>query len=282
MPTLTQEQVEGAARALPDHTLATSFLEPDARARIIALILFSHEISRARAVVSEAGLAAIRLHWWRDTLDQIYAGNVVRAQPIALALAGAVQEANLPRVLLDAMIDGYEQELEAAPFATWADVEVYLDTTYGNLNRLSLLASGVPAINTGAEIAARQAAIAWGFAHLVRVMPQWSQRRCLWLPTEACANLDRESVFAGHVSADLRAILSGVHARIRRARTASNASLQKAKLGSHFPALAHASLAMRLAKAATPKAGPTWKIAPEVTLLERQVRMTLSVARGKI
>ena len=179
MPTLSPQQVEDAARFMPDRTLATSFLEPDARARVIALILFAYEIARARSVVSEAGLAAIRLQWWRDTIEQIYSGQIVRAQPTAIALAGAIQEANLPQNLFMAMVDGHERELEPFPFAMWQDLESYLDATQGNFIRLSLLASGLPAITTPIDEAARQAGIASGLAHLLRVMPQWSQRRSM-------------------------------------------------------------------------------------------------------
>jgi phytoene/squalene synthetase len=282
MPTLTPDQIEDAARAMPDHTLATSFLEPDARARVMALILFAYEIARARAVVSEAGLAAIRLQWWRDTVDQIYSGKVVRAQPTAIALAGAIKEANLPRNLLDAMIDGHAQELETIPFATWADVETYLDATFGNLNRMSLLASGLPAITRGAEEVARQAGIAWGLAHLLRTTPLWASRRCLWLPTEVCGGLDFESIFAGNVSTALQQLMRAAQNRISGARKHANHALQSANLGSHFPVLAPATLAKRLATQAIPKAGPSWQIRSEVTLLERQIRITAAVALGRI
>lgn len=282
MPTLTPQQVEDAARAMPDHTLATSFLEPDARARVIVLVLFAHEVARARSVVSEAGLAAIRLQWWRDTLDQIYSGQTVRAQPIAIALAGAILEANLPRRLLDAMIDGYERELQATPFATWGDLEGYLDATFGNLNRLSLLASGVSSISTSVDEVARQAALAWGLSHLLRATPNWLERRCLWLPEAACTNLDREAMFAGQVSGELRKLLGGTQKRIVVACTKANHALKGAQFASHFPPIAHACLSGAYAKAALPAVGTNWSLSPSITLLSRQIRITLSIARGRI
>ena len=282
MPTLSPQQVEDAARFMPDRTLATSFLEPEARARVIAIILFAYEIGRARSVVSEAGLAAIRLQWWRDTIEQIYAGHVVRAQPTAIALAGAIQEANLPENLFIAMIDGHEREIETFPFVTWQDLNAYLDLTQGNLIRLSLLASGLPAITTHSDEAARQAGIATGLAHLLRVMPQWSQRRSMWLPMEACDKIDREAVFAGQVSQDLRTLLLSVIEKVSHARERANKSLRHGRIGLHFPALALACLAFRYAKLAIPKSGTSLHVAQDVTLLERQIRITMSIATGKI
>jgi phytoene/squalene synthetase len=282
MPTLTPDQVEEAARAMPDHTLATSFLEPSARARVIALILFAYEIARARAVASEPGLAAIRLQWWRDTLDQIYSGKIVRAQPIAIALRDTVQEANLPRNLLDAMIEGHERELEATPFTTWADVEAYLDATAGNLNRLSLLASGLPSLSRGGHDAARHTAVAWGLSYLLRATPYWASRRCLWLPTQYYEGLDLETVFAGGVSAPLRELLAQAKDRISTEHHLANEALKTAKLGPAFAVLASATLAWGYGKSAIPKVGPTWGAVPDITLLERQLRLTISIARGRI
>lgn len=282
MPNLIPQQVEDAARAMPDHTLATSFMEPDARARVIGLILFAYEIGRARNVVSEAGLAAIRLQWWRDTLEQIYEGKQVRAQPTAIALEQCVHEAKLPRILLEGMIEGYESELEATPFSTWSDVERYLDATFGNLNRLCLLASGLPTISSGANEAARQAGFAWGLSHLVRTMPQWLARRCNWLPGDISTDLDQEAMFSGHVSPSLHRVLSLVQVRIGVAQKRTNESLKGGTLRTHFPALAHACLSASYGKAAVPPIGVVWRVAPDKSLFFRQLRLTLSVARGKL
>jgi 15-cis-phytoene synthase len=282
MATLTPDLVEDAARTQPDRTLATSFISPDARARVIALVLFSHEIGRARAVVSEPGLAAIRLQWWRDTIEQIYAGGTIRAQPVAVALAATIQEAGLPRTYFDAMIDGHEQELDATPFATWADLDAYLDATQGNLNRLSLLASGIASITTPMDQAARQAGIAWGLSTLMGAMPQWCVRRCTWLPREVTDRLDLESLYSGQIEASLHAALVDVLKRTKIARKATNVALASAQIGASFPVLAHACLAQRYGQTSLPKANQQWSQPREVSLLERQVRITLSVARARI
>jgi phytoene/squalene synthetase len=282
MPTLTPQQVEDAARAMPDHTLATSFLEPEARARVIALILFTHEIARARKVVSEPGLAAIRLQWWRDTIDQVYTGQTVRAQPTATALAGAIREAGLPRTLIDDMIDAYACELEAAPFATWTDLQNYLDATAGNLARLCLLATGLPAITSSTDEAARQVGIAAGLAHLVATTPNWLEQRRSWLPQEASQTFDNEAMFAGQISAGLHGALNAAQTAITNARNRANQNLRHAKLGSSFAVLAPACLAQAIARSAMPRLGKSWQIGTGLTLFERQLRITASVARGRI
>jgi phytoene/squalene synthetase len=282
MPSLTPDLIEDAARIDPDRTLATSFLGTGERGRVLALILFAGEIARARAAVSEPGLAAIRLQWWRDVVEQIYCGARVHAQPIAVALAATVQDANLPRTLLDAMIDGHERELDATPFSTWGDVETYLDQTHGNLARLSLLACGVTAISTPINEAARAGANAWGLSRLIGATPQWCMRRSTWLPEVIHDELDLEEVYAGRVSASLVAALGDAVRRARTAQKAMNKALSHATLGEAFPVLAHVCLANTYCSASMPSPAHGWGRQREVSLLQRQARLTLSVARGRV
>jgi phytoene/squalene synthetase len=278
MPNLTPDQVEDAARVAPDLTLATSFLSADARARVIALLLFHHEIARARSAVSEAGLAAIRLQWWRETIDHIYAGQAVRKEPTSVSLAATIAESNLPRHIFDAMIDAYESALEATPFTQWRDLEHYLDMTYGNLARLCLLAAGTTTLTSGLDEVARQSGIAWGLAQLVRALPQWLTRRSLWFPVQASVELEREGLFSGEVTPALGVVLKDVRRRIKQAHARTNQALRSADIGPHFPVIAAACLSNRYAKAHTPRLGKAWVQAQDPPLFERQIRLTLAVA----
>jgi phytoene/squalene synthetase len=284
MPQLVQGLVEDAARVDQDRTLATSFLIAGARERVISLILFNHELARARAVVSDAGLAAIRLQWWRDTLDQIYAGKQIPAHPIAAALAQTVREAALPQATFEAMIRGYEQELESYPFQTWTDVEAYLDATKGNLNRLCLLASGQNTLTTALDGAAKQAGIATGLAETLRDAPIWLMRRCINLPLDQLLTQEYEPMFAGEVSVALKVLLGEFDGRIARAQSACNNALKlaSASASDSFPVLGAATLARGKAKSYLPKAGKAWQAKGEPTLLWRQIKLTVAVARGRI
>jgi phytoene synthase len=76
-----------------------------ARADMVAIYAFDHELDRAGRVTSTPLLAEIRLTWWRETLDEIYAGLAVRRHPVAQSLAQAVRRRGHARELLEAMID---------------------------------------------------------------------------------------------------------------------------------------------------------------------------------
>jgi 15-cis-phytoene synthase len=110
-----------------DRWLSSRFVDDvEARADVIALYAFDHELARAPRVASEPLLGEIRLTWWREVLDEIFEGRAVRRHPTAEALAHAVRNRDLPREPLETMIDGRYRELDRAPMSLdeaidWAD-----------------------------------------------------------------------------------------------------------------------------------------------------------------
>lgn len=114
-------------RVDPDRWLASRFIgDRAARADVVALYAFDHELARAAKAASNALIAEIRLTWWREAVDEIFAGAPARGHPAARALALAVARHGLPRGPLDAMIearlgalDGASLTLETA--IAWAD-----------------------------------------------------------------------------------------------------------------------------------------------------------------
>jgi phytoene synthase len=114
-------------RVDPDRWLTSRFIaDQRARADVLALYAFDHELARARRAASTQLLAEIRLTWWREVLDQIFAGDPVRRHPVAEALADAVRRHGLPRAPLGAMIDGQidaldQGLLDQAAAMRWAD-----------------------------------------------------------------------------------------------------------------------------------------------------------------
>ena len=94
-------------RVDPDRWLSSRFItDAQARADVVALYAFDHELARAPKVASNPLIAEIRLTWWREVLDEIHDGKPARAHPAARALAEAVRRRGLAREPLEAMIDG--------------------------------------------------------------------------------------------------------------------------------------------------------------------------------
>ncbi len=99
-----------------DRWLSSRFISDErARADVIALYAYDHELARAPKVASNALLGEIRLTWWREVLDEAYAGRPVRAHPTAQALADVIRRRGLAREPLETMIDARYRELDAEP-----------------------------------------------------------------------------------------------------------------------------------------------------------------------
>jgi phytoene synthase len=105
-------------RVDPDRWLSSRFVgQADARADVVALYAFDHELARAPKVASNALLGEMRLTWWREALDEIFEGRPVRHHPAAQALAEAVSRRGLAREPLETMIDARYRELDSSPMS---------------------------------------------------------------------------------------------------------------------------------------------------------------------
>jgi phytoene synthase len=103
-------------RVDPDRWLSSRFIGPvEARADVIALYAFDHELARAPKVASNALLGEMRLTWWREALEEIFEGRPVRQHPTAQALARAVERRGLKREDLETLIEARYRELDPAP-----------------------------------------------------------------------------------------------------------------------------------------------------------------------
>lgn len=119
MPSPPTEDLDDQVRRVdPDRWLSSRFIgDPAARADVMALYAYDHELARAPKVASNALLGEIRLTWWREVLDEVFEGRPVRLHPTAQALAEVVRRHDLSRAPLETMIDARYRELDASPMA---------------------------------------------------------------------------------------------------------------------------------------------------------------------
>jgi 15-cis-phytoene synthase len=152
-------------RVDPDRWLTSRFIaDRQARADVLALYAFDHELARARRAASTPLMAEIRLTWWREVLDEVFDGSLVRRHPTAQALAAAVARHKLARAPLEAMIDGQIESLESPKLGTEAAVR-WADAVQGSVGGLAASALDP---TTSASAVAAAAGRAWGLALLIR------------------------------------------------------------------------------------------------------------------
>ncbi len=180
-----------------DRYLSAVFAPAARREALFALIAFNHEIARIPEAVSEPMLGRIRLQWWREVLDAVYAGEPARRHEVALPLADAINARGLDRAPFDALLDAREADLESDGPADLAALERYAATTGGSLTELMVRASGVdsgPALEVG-----RQVGTAWALIGTLRAAPHAAMQGRVTLPSDllAGAGITAEDVRAG-------------------------------------------------------------------------------------
>jgi phytoene synthase len=192
---------ELARRFDRERWLAALLAPPEPRVRLMALLAFNYEVAKTRESVSQPMVGEIRLQWWRESVESIYAGRP-RAHQVVEALARAGRDRPLRRALFERLIDARERDLEDLPFADLEALEAYAAATSGGLAALELQALGVAADEAGCK-----AGTAWALLGVLRAQPGAAVARRLLLPSEG---VEAEDVFRGRPTPAVRAAAARV------------------------------------------------------------------------
>ena len=220
------------------------------RRDLLTLYAFAHEIERISGLVSEPMLGEIRLAWWRETIESIYAGTP-RRHDISLALADVVARRSLPQAPFLALIEARAADLYETPMASRAALEDYLAATSGGLMQQAAIICAGPEPARAFAAGVNAAGLAYGLARLVRDLPLHASRRHLLWPAELLAahGLPPETLFAARPTPALARFVAEIGEWIAQRRAEARASLAEAPA-----ALAPATLPAALAPAYAKKA----------------------------
>jgi NADH dehydrogenase [ubiquinone] 1 alpha subcomplex assembly factor 6 len=222
--------------------LTCLFAPPDRREALFGLYAFNIEVAKTREVVTEPLLGQIRLQWWREAVEEMYAGSV-RRHEVVKCLAEAVEAYGLTRGYFDELIDAREADLEEEEPATLADLERYAEQTGAPLVLLALQALGVPAEGAAAE-AGRHVGMAWALTGLLRAVSFHARSHRIYLPRELLERhgMTRHDVFELRPHPGLPAVVRAV-AESARVHLAAARAARKGVPRRAVPALLTATLA---------------------------------------
>ncbi|MFC7290257.1 squalene/phytoene synthase family protein [Hirschia litorea] len=119
MTNTTSPQIRASAKELEiklkssdeDRWLASRCAPKAKRDKIVALYSLVHELERALGV-SEPMLGRIRVQWWREVLEQIFSGGVVRSHDLAFALKDEFGDMSNMKPMLDELLNAYDDVLD--------------------------------------------------------------------------------------------------------------------------------------------------------------------------
>ncbi len=151
-------------RADPDRFAAIRALPEDVLAKLLPILAFNIEVSRAPWVTQEAMIAEMRLQWWRDVLEEIAEGKPVRAHEVSSPLVDALTP-DLARQL-DLLVAARRWDIYSDPFENVGHQDEYLRDTGGVL--MWVMAASLGGRN---QDAIRHFGMAVGAAGFLKAMP---------------------------------------------------------------------------------------------------------------
>src|SRR5471032_2194214 len=135
-PSLVARLSASVRAADPDRYFSSLFAPAPLRPHLLALYAFNHEVARVAESVREPMLGAIRLEWWRETVEGAHQGNP-RNHDVARGLAALFQSVPLPLADFETLIAARAYDANAENFTDLATLEAYVDATGGTVMRLA-------------------------------------------------------------------------------------------------------------------------------------------------
>ena len=120
---------ERAAKSGSSFYYAFLFLPPQRRAAITAFYAFCREVDDVVDETHDPSVAAAKLGWWRQEVDQAYAGRP--SHPVTQALLPLAAEFDIRMDHLQAVIQGCQIDLEQTRFLDYAGLERYCHLVAG-------------------------------------------------------------------------------------------------------------------------------------------------------
>ncbi len=165
----------------PDRYFSALFAPAPMRPLLYALYAFNHEVARVAESVREPMLGAIRLEWWRETVEGANK-SAPRNLDVARGLTALFQAAPLALRDFEDLIAARAFDGSAERFADLAALENHLDATGGAVMRLAAKILGGDV--AGKEALLRDAALAYGLAGLLRSLGFHNIRHKLYMPLD--------------------------------------------------------------------------------------------------
>lgn len=158
------------------HYLCLLELPPHMRRAAFALRAFNVETARAMDVASDPKIGLMRLLWWQDAIDKIFAKKIIE-HPTAQALASVISEHKVSKSWLkrsvEARINDAQREANDIP-QTVSELEKYAEDTVSTILYMTLQAGGIK--STTADHAASHIGKASGVLLLLKSLPYHTSR----------------------------------------------------------------------------------------------------------
>jgi phytoene synthase len=185
---VTPEQYvqDKAARSGSSFYYAFLFLPPPRRAAITAFYAFCREVDDVVDEVSDPGVAAAKLQWWRGEVASTFAGSPTH--PAMRALQPHVEPFRIQAEHLLAVIEGCQIDLEQTRFLDFAGLRRYCHLVAGVVGEV---ASNIFGRTQEATVRyAHQLGLAMQLTNIIRDVGEDARRGRIYLPLDELQRFD--------------------------------------------------------------------------------------------
>ena len=156
------------------------FLPPERRRAITALYAFCREVDDVVDEGMDPQVAAAKLAWWRNEVQNLFAG---RAQhPVTRALEPYREQFGLTAERMNEIIDGMEMDLRQSRYLDWKGLEGYC---YRVASVVGLLAAGIFGYSDERTLDyAKDLGIAFQLTNIIRDVGEDARKNRVYLPVE--------------------------------------------------------------------------------------------------
>ncbi|PON53814.1 Squalene/phytoene synthase [Parasponia andersonii] len=171
------------------HYLCLLELPINMRKAAFAIRAFNIETARAMDIASDPKIGLMRLLWWQETIDKIYAKRTIE-HPTAQALSAVIKENKITKGWLkrsvEARINDARREVTEIPEKI-QELEQYAEDTASTILYMTLQAGGIR--STIADHAASHVGKASGLLLLIKSLPYHASRNrhFSYIPAEVAA-----------------------------------------------------------------------------------------------
>ena len=165
------------------------FLPPEQRQAITALYAFCREVDDVVDECHDVSLAQIKLEWWRQEVERIFAGTPTH--PVGFALQDVLRRFKLPQEQLLEIIDGMAMDLSQTRYLDFKGLQLYCYRVASVVGLLSVEIFGYE--NRQTLKYAHDLGVALQLTNIIRDVGEDARRGRIYLPIE---DLQRFGVLA--------------------------------------------------------------------------------------
>ena len=156
------------------------FLPPERRRAITALYAFCREVDDVVDEGMDPQVAAAKLVWWRNEVQNLFAGKA--QHPVTRALEPFREQFGLSAERLNEIIDGMEMDLHQSRYLDWKGLEGYC---YRVASVVGLLAAGIFGYRDERTLDyAKNLGIAFQLTNIIRDVGEDARKNRVYLPVE--------------------------------------------------------------------------------------------------